>query len=711
MESEQCTPEVRKNDTPLCEAEEAGERNQSREILSELLIFYQTLIDTVPLPVFYKDTNGIFIGCNKAYEDYFHISRNDLKGKSVYDILPKEQADIQDAVDRDLFLNPGLQTYESTILRADGNLRNVVVNKATFSKSDGTLSGLIGIVNDVTEQKQFAAGLSESEERYKTVVNHSNDGIMVVKWVPRAPGHILFANKRIIDILGYDSSEEVVGKPLTMIVHPDEWQRLAAIDRARRHGEPAPSRYELRHLRKDGTPVDLEISSASTVFKGETVSMAILRDITDRKQSEMLLHESETKFRALFDHANDAIFLLKGGIFIDCNKKTLEMFHVRREDIIGQSPARFSPAMQPEGQTSETKARHKIGAALHGVPQFFEWRHSRPDGTAFDTEVALNRIDINGAHVLQAIVRDITERKEQEDRLLVEKRKFQILAEQAPFAMVMIDRKNRFTYLNPKFTEVFGYDLSDVPDGRAWLMKAYPQPEYRHQAIAAWKKDTDQSKPGEKAIRVFTVTCKDGTRKTVSIKPVELEDCEYIITYEDITERIKYEKNLAHMASHDTLTGLPNRRYLEESLLRSAARARRGQRGALFIMDLDNFKSVNDTLGHIAGDSVLVAISDQLKDQLRIEDVLIRLGGDEFAVLLENTDSHAAYTTAERMRSSVETHPFHIHGRTFPITLSIGVAEIDGKFDATQLLSMADAAMYKAKERGKNRVSSFTGKD
>lgn len=172
----------------------------------------------------------------------------------------------------------------------------------------------------------------------------------------------------------------------------------------------------------------------------------------------------------------------------------------------------------------------------------------------------------------------------------------------------------------------------------------------------------------------------------------------------EIDKRKRHEEKLEYFALHDALTGLLNRRSLEEMLNRTIARAKRGMVSSLLYMDLDNFKEVNDTVGHAAGDEVLNTLSDRLKAELRTEDVIFRVGGDEFAVLLEGMDSKESLPAAERLRVAVEAHPFEPGGRTFRLSLSIGLIEIDGTLPTRVLLSHADAAMYRAKERGKNRV-------
>lgn len=195
-----------------------------------------------------------------------------------------------------------------------------------------------------------------------------------------------------------------------------------------------------------------------------------LHDITEWKKINDRIVSSEGKFRSIFENANDAIFLMNEDTFIECNPKTEETFGCDRKDILQRKPYEFSPPHQPDGCHSKKKTLERINAAFTGEPQFFEWKHKKLDGTLFDAEVSLNRIEIEGKAMLQAVVRDITERKQTEEKLRNSEEKYRNLVEMAPDATITVDLEGIITSCNtaalkmielPK-DEYIGRHLSEV---------------------------------------------------------------------------------------------------------------------------------------------------------------------------------------------------------------------------------------------------------
>jgi diguanylate cyclase (GGDEF)-like protein len=182
-----------------------------------------------------------------------------------------------------------------------------------------------------------------------------------------------------------------------------------------------------------------------------------------------------------------------------------------------------------------------------------------------------------------------------------------------------------------------------------------------------------------------------------------------VLSLTDITAHKTLEDRLAHLAFHDALTGLPNRSLFVDRLQQNLARAMRHKHlTVVLFIDLDNFKMINDSLGHMAGDALLSGVAHRLQDCIRAEDTAARLGGDEFAILLDNiSDAGQAVVVVEHILNSFEA-PILVEGRELFITPSIGIAVSSSEDDATQVLRNADAAMYEAKRKAKVVINCFT---
>lgn len=546
-----------------------------------------------------------------------------------------------------------------------------------------------------------AGRISLSERRYYSLVEGSPNWIKMFD----REGRFVSINRSGLLAMGW-REEDIIGKKFD-----DIWPEKArpVVEKAMEsvlQGERCS--FEAGCERPDGVTLTWSVTLYPIYEEdgGYSHFVGISTNVTERRKAEEALRESEGKFRTLFDSASDAIFIMDGTVFIDCNPMALKMFGCTHSQILGRDLLYFSPERQPDGTYSREKAKSLIDAVLDGEAKYLQWRLIRQDGTVFDVEISLSRIKLKDVYYIQATLRDITSRKKREEQLRLQAAALQSAAN----AIVITDLEGSITWINPAFTSLTGYTPDEAIGRKMSILKSGNHNEVFYRELwdtifsgLVWHGETqNRHKNGGLYTEEQTIT---------PVRDEEGRITHFVSIKQDVTERKHQEQQLNYLATHDPLTSLPNRRVLEDSLSRAVIRASRGVYSTLLFMDLDNFKLVNDTLGHSAGDQVLYMLTRLLQGMLRGGDLLVRFGGDEFAVLLEGVMGDEALAIAERMRRMVEEYRFVVDGQDFHLTLSIGMVSVDGLYSPGVVLSQADTAMYMAKEQGKNRVLRYRHED
>jgi diguanylate cyclase (GGDEF)-like protein/PAS domain S-box-containing protein len=422
------------------------------------------------------------------------------------------------------------------------------------------------------------------------------------------------------------------------------------------------------------------------------------------RQRTKELRDSEARFRTLFESASDAILLLWQGGIIASNRSAQKLLRCASEEVCQLPLAAFVPSSQPDG-TPASEIEQLAAKALAGEPQFFEWQFLRQDGASFAAEISLNRLELSGEPHLQAIIRDITTRREKEALIL----KLSMAVEQSANAIIVLDREGLIEYANPKFyalsecsrEEVIGQSAALLGSG---LQSPHPQDEIRSAMAAGirWSGEICRKrKSGELFWGLTTIT---------PIRDKGGEVVNYVAIQEDVTEHKQFEERLYRQANYDTLTGLPNR-YLLVELLAEMVRRARGEGGRLHLMllDVDHFNRINDTLGHALGDELLREMAARLKGLAGGEDLVARFMGDHFVVAVTGLQGEAeALQFAGRICSELHVPFASGHVELF-VTVSIGLVDcLQCACGVDDLLKNAEAALHEAQKEGVNRVALYT---
>ncbi|MDD5247457.1 MAG: PAS domain S-box protein [Rhodocyclaceae bacterium] len=531
-------------------------------------------------------------------------------------------------------------------------------------------------------------------------------------------------NDAAVRTLGYANREEILNvhpAKLSPSTQPDgqdsfaKAEQMMALAMAR-----GLHRFEWLHTRADGSEFVAEVTLAVVELNDKPLIYAVWRDTTERRKAEQAAREAESKYRLLFEQASDGIFLQDEKGFIDCNRHGAQMYGLTRAEVIGRSPADLCPAMQPCGRPSADVAAEKVSAAMRGEAPRFEWQFLRADGVAVDAEISLSPVEVDGVTYLQAIVRDITERKRAEAALHESEMRYRSVVDNVKEVVFQTDSQGLWTFLNCSWKEVTGFAVADSL-GTLFLDYVHPDDRQHNQELF---EPLIQRKEDCCRHEIRYLHQSGGFRWIEVFARLTLDEAGNIIgtsgTLNDITERRRMEDQVRQLAFYDPLTKLPNRRLLVDRLnLTMAASKRSGCYGALLFLDLDNFKPLNDTYGHAVGDLLLIEASDRLKRCVREVDTLARFGGDEFVVILSELDADKGESASRAKRVAEKIHsalsePYRLtvmpEGRTdatveHHCTTSIGVAMFMGhETSQDHILRWADMAMYRAKEIGPNSI-------
>jgi diguanylate cyclase (GGDEF)-like protein/PAS domain S-box-containing protein len=446
---------------------------------------------------------------------------------------------------------------------------------------------------------------------------------------------------------------------------------------------------------------DLELRVKSRTAELEAANRELRREVQERSRIEQALRQSEAKFATVFRTCPEAISIstLDDGVYLEVNEAYERIFGYARAQVIGRSALDL-------GVWVDALERKEMVRRLrqHGRVEDFEMRIRRGGHEVRIGCLSGEVIELDGTAYVVVAARDVTRQKQQEDELRLAARVFESTAE----GILITDPAQRIVAVNRAFTDMTGYGEGEVRGRRPTLLGDERHDEAFFAELwnsvhhtGRWQGELwGRSKSGEVRPYLMTVSTLHDEQGVV---------LNYVAVMRDISNIKQSQQQLEYLANYDALTGLGNRNLFLTQLKVGIERAARHRRGlALIFIDLDNFKVINDTLGHDVGDQLLSEVARRLKACVRQEDIVCRLGGDEFTVYVEDfADPQLLVSTAQRLVQAV-SEPYQITGHDIFVTASIGISTYpnDGA-TISELVKNADVAMYKVKEQGRNGFQFF----
>jgi len=421
--------------------------------------------------------------------------------------------------------------------------------------------------------------------------------------------------------------------------------------------------------------------------------VGVARDITDRVRTEEMLRAGEQRYRVLVEEAPEAIVVHRDGIIVFANSTGAQLVgESDASEVIGRPLLDF---VHPE---SLERMREALAARLRGEfdRRPIEYRLISRGGRMVDVEALSVAVEHDGVPAIQTVMRDVTARRAAESALRDREARLRLVMQQIPAVLWATDVDGRFTSAAGAGLNAVGIDLAEIIGTRVdeyFAPAGQTAPAEATRDALAGRSTSFEFEWGHRA-----VSC--------NVEPLRSETGEIEGTLGlavDITDRKVLETQLTYRAFHDPLTGLANRELFRNRLTHALTRLGRGAHVAVIFLDLDDFKTVNDSLGHTEGDRLLKGVAARLTASVRSHDTVARFGGDEFAILLEGMERREeALEVVTRVEAALAL-PMSLRGRMMHVSGSIGLAHASVGESADEVLRNADVAMYRAKELEQER--------
>jgi len=487
------------------------------------------------------------------------------------------------------------------------------------------------------------------------------------------------------------------GTPIVVLTGRDD-DRLA-LEAMRRGAQDYVTKRGL-----DGATIWRAIARA---IERQRLVPATILDIGEQELAE----SARAQLAAIVESSDDAVIgMTLEGKIVSWNRGAERMYGWLAREVIGAQISLLCPDGREDEMTAVLERLSRGERVNH-----YETVQRHRAGREIEVSLTVSSVVDAAGRVVGAstIARDISERRRAENAIRDAEETFRRAFDEAPIGMAMLDLEGRFIQVNGVLCAITGIPREQL-ESTSLAAITHPEDAGAHErgiaglisgAVAGYRHETRLVHAGQRPVWVAL--------QVALLRDADGNPLRCLAQIQDITERHRYEERLRYLADHDPLTGLPNRRGFEQRLEMHAALSERygGGGGAALVLDLDHFKFINDTLGHTAGDQAIIRAANVLRSRLRETDVLTRLGGDEFAIFLPHADGRVASLVAEQLLAALRSERVDLGGSERSLAASAGIALFDAgrELSAEDVLVNADAAMYDAKNAGRDRAELYQG--
>lgn len=708
-------------------------RREAERALQLKNIELNSFLNNIPDMAWLKDTNSNFIAANKAFGEVVGMNPEYLVNHSCEVCFGKKAAGKFKADDQKVIKGKKQIIIEESIIDAKKNKVWLETIKSPILNESEKVVGTVGVARDITARRKAEEALRESEERFRNIFDNATDGILLVDVRTKK---FRIGNKAICQMLGY-SLAKIKNLGISDI-HPkkDLAHVLEQFEKQCR-GEISIAR-DIPIKRKDGSIAYADINAFPITLGGKEYLGGIFRNITARKNTEEALRMSENKFRLFFENNPEYCYMISPeGIILNINNAALKALGYRKKELVGKSlKAIYAPESMKKAKQLFKKWKKDGRFQNEGMTIITR------KGKRREVLLSVEAIRDEGGEIIHSlsVQTDVTEQRKAEKAL---RRSSTSLAEAQRIAhlgnWVWNIQKNEIRW-SDEIYRIFGLSPREFganyetflgaihPDDRDAVDKAIQAAFKRHrpykiehrilrpsgvERIVYEQGEVTRNAQG-RPTRMFGIVQDITERKKIEeelrkhqenlAKLVEQRTAKLAATNAALREA---EKELQRLVEIDGLTGVSNYRHLQKRLNEEFCQSQKtGETLACVMVDLDNFKEINDHYGHQVGDKVLQIIAEILQHELRRKDLVARYGGEEFLILLAQKPSHQSglEQVLERIREKISERSIHFGKYHLQITASLGAVLLpDPRIrSVNRFVHEADKAMYRAKAAGKN---------